>query len=440
MKNRKISPFQVIVTGFLAVILTGTLLLMIPAASADGKSAGFFDALFTATSATCVTGLVVRDTATGWSAGGKIIILCLIQIGGMGVITVSALISFLLKKRFSLRQREILQESISASSIGGVVKAASFIVKVIFFIELLGAACLFPVFLREYSVPKAAGMALFHSVSAFCNGGFDLMGEKEAFSSLTFFRDSVPVNLVVCALILLGGIGFRTWDDVRRFGIHLKRYSLQSKLVLTFSVILIVLPFAYFMAAEFDGLSAGERVLPALFQTVTARTAGFNTVDLSGLKDSSVILMILLMMIGGASGSTAGGMKINTIAVLIITLAAVFRQQKNVSVFGRRIAADVVHKAAAVLTLYQTAFLLASMAISLLENLPARESMFEAASAIATVGLSMGVTPTLGAASRVILIILMFLGRVGGLTFIFAILRDERTGFGKFPEEDISVG
>ena len=439
-KQHRFTPFQIIVFGFLAVILTGTLLLMLPVSSADGKSAGFFDALFTATSATCVTGLVVRDTATSWTIAGKIIILCLIQIGGMGVITVSVLFSMLLKKKLSIRQREVLQESISGSAIGGVVRETSLIVKIICGIELGGALCLFPVFLKDYPLPKAAGMSLFHSISAFCNAGFDLMGEKEAFSSLTSMAENIPVNLVLCLLILLGGIGFRTWDDFRKYRFHMKKYCMQSKLILSVSLVLILFPFIYFMAAEFSDLKPADRILPSLFQTVTTRTAGFNTVDLSKLKDASVILMIMLMMVGGASGSTAGGMKLNTLAVLMIALFSIFRQKKNAEAFGRRISQDAVLKAAAVLILYLSAFLFASMAISLLEGVPARECMFEAASAIATVGLSMGLTPTLGAVSRAILIVMMFVGRVGGLTFVYAMLKDDKDGSGKYPEETVSVG
>ncbi len=443
MKKRrrfKISAFQVIILGFLALILVGTGLLMLPFATKDRAGANFADALFTATSATCVPGLIVRDTATYWSVFGKAVLIILIQIGGLGVITVSLLFSMLLKKRIGLGQRSMMQESISASQVGGIVRMTSFIIRTVVVVEVLGAALLAPAFIREFGVFKGIIYALFHSISAFCNAGFDLMGVKEAFSSLTFFHSNILVNTVLILLILIGGIGFKTWDDVRVNRHHLKRYSMQSKIILSFSVFLLLLPFIYFFFAEYSDLPMKERVLAAAFQTVAPRTAGFNTTDLSQMSGAGTTLMIMLMLIGGASGSTAGGMKINTFAVLLITAWSVFRQHKEPSAFDRRIDHESAAKAATIFILYLLLFVISAMVISRIESLPLRDCLFETASAIATVGLTLGITPGLGLVSRGILTALMFLGRVGGLTLIFAALSDSKGNYGRLPEENISIG
>ena len=439
-KKFKISGFQIIILGFLALILLGTGLLSLPFAAKSGKSVGFFDALFTATSATCVTGLIVRDTATTWSIFGKAVLLVLIQIGGLGVITISLLFSMLMRKKIGLGQRSLMQESISASQVGGIVRMTSFIVRTVVVIELAGAVLLAPAFIREFGVLRGIPYALFHSISAFCNAGFDLMGTKEAFSSMTYFSGNILVNTVLILLILIGGLGFRTWDDIRTNRHHLKRYSMQSKVILSFSVFLLLLPFIYFFFAEYGGLPMKERILASAFQTAAPRTAGMNTTDLTKLSGSGIALVIMLMLIGGASGSTAGGMKINTFAVLLITAWSVFRQRKEPSAFDRRIGRESAMKASTIFVLYLLLFVISAMTISRIEALPIRDCLFETASAVATVGLTLGITPGLGPVSRGILILLMFLGRVGGLTLIFAALSDQKGNYGRLPEENISIG
>ena len=439
-KRWRLSHFQIIVFGFLALILLGTGLLMLPLSSKLPGAVRFSDALFTAVSATCVTGLVVLDTASTWTVFGKIVIISLIQIGGLGVITVSLLFSMLMKKKIGLFQRSLMQESISASQVGGIVKLTRFIVTTVVITETLGACALMPVFIRDFGVLKGIPYAFFHSISAFCNAGFDLMGEKAPFSSMTAYTTDRLLNIVLILLILISAIGFRTWDDFRQHRFRLRRYSLQSRIVLSFSVILIVFPFLYFLFAENAGMKPSDRVLAALFQTVSPRTAGFNTTDLNLLSDGGIAMTIFLMLIGGASGSTAGGMKINTVAVIFIAAFSVFRQKKEVSAFGRRIDPDAVLKSLAVVSMYLMLCVFSALAISRIETLPMKTCLFETASAIATVGLTLGITPGLSQISRVILMLLMFMGRVGGLTIIFAALRENKGNQGRYPVEDVSIG
>lgn len=438
MKKPYLTSFQIILLGFLAVILTGTGLLMLPVASREGGTA-FSDALFTATSAVCVTGLVVRDTATYWSGFGKVVILLLIQIGGLGVVTTATVFSTLSGRRISLRQRSVMQDSVSDAQVGGIVRFTLFILTVTLCAEGAGTLLLLPGFAREFGVLKGLWMSVFHAVSAFCNAGFDLMGEKGAFSSLTSYAGSAWVNAVVMLLIVVGGIGFRTLEDVGAHGLRLRRCRLQSKLILAVSGALILVPALLFYLFEYPALPTGERVLAALFQSVTTRTAGFNTKDFAALSQPGRMMTVFLMLIGGSPGSTAGGMKTTTIAVLIVSAVSVFRRRECASVFGRRLPAETVRSAAAILAAYLTLFLTAAALISRIETLPLGDTLFEAASAIGTVGLTTGITPRLGTVSRLLLIFLMYFGRVGGLTLIFAALPAGERG-GKYPEEQVAVG
>ncbi len=440
MLKKKLTSFRIIMGGFLIIILMGTLLLMLPISTVGEAGASFTDALFTATSATCVTGLIVQDTATYWSLFGKFVILLMIQIGGMGVITIAILFSVLMRKKIGLSERSIMQESVSASQLGGIVRFTLFIIKTMIIIELLGACFLFPVFYKEFGLIKGIGYSIFHSVSAFCNAGFDLMGEKEQFSSLLSYQGNVLLNLTIIFLILAGGIGFKTWDDIRVHKFRVKRYSLQSKLVLAMTVVLIVLPAIYFFFGEFQDLDLKDRILTTLFQTVAPRTAGFNTTELGQMSDSGILMVVILMLIGGASGSTAGGMKMTTIAVLIASLVSVFRQKKEAVAFGRRIDTDAVYKAGAVFMMYNILFIFSALIISKVEHLPILTCLFETSSAIATVGLTLGITPGLSMCSRCILVLLMFCGRVGGLTIVFAALSEQRINGGRLPVEKVSVG
>ena len=439
LHKRKLSSSQIILFGFAGVILIGTLLLMLPFATNSGQNVSFWDALFTSTSAVCVTGLIVQDTAVYWSGFGQAVILLLIQIGGMGVITVAAAITMASGNKISLMQRSTMQDAISAHQVGGIVRFTGFILKGIFLFELLGALVLMTVFIPEYGV-KGIWLAVFHSVSAFCNAGFDLMGTKSPYSSLTSYATHPVLNITVMLLIAIGGIGFLTWQDIRQNGIHIRRYRMQSKVILATTGILLVVPAIYFFFFEFAAEPIGKRIWLSLFQSVTPRTAGFNTADLTALSETGQMVTIGLMLIGGSPGSTAGGMKTTTAAVLIACAVAVFRRRENGRFFGRRIADDTVKNALTVFLMYITLFLLGGMIISRVEGLPILTCLFETASAIGTVGLTLGITPGLHLISKLILISLMFLGRIGGLTLIFATLSANKNTLSKLPLEKITVG
>ncbi len=438
-RKRRLTPFQVIILGFSAVILVGAVLLMLPLSAKSGAVTPFGDALFTSTSAVCVTGLVLHDTATYWSSFGQGVILILIQIGGMGVITVAASFAMISGRKISLMQRSTMQEAIAAPKVGGIVRLTGFIIRTSLAIELLGAAVMAPVFCRDFGL-KGLWMALFHSISAFCNAGFDLMGSRGAFSSLTSYGTQPVINLTVMLLIVVGGIGFLTWDDIQANRWRLRKYRMQSKVILSTTAVLLVLPAVYFYFWEFDTLPTGQRLWTSLFQSVTPRTAGFNTADLTAMSEPGQCIMLLLMLIGGSPGSTAGGMKTTTLAVLLATAVSTFRRRENTHFFGRRIDDGVVKNAATILLMYLVLFLSGGLLISIWEGLPLLACLFETASAVGTVGLSLGITPGLGAASRAVLILLMFCGRVGGLTLIFAALSGARRNVSKLPQEKITVG
>lgn len=438
-KKKKLTSFQIIILGFSGVILLGTIFLMFPFSSQEGVMTPFLDALFTSTSAVCVTGLILHDTASYWSIYGQFIIMLLIQIGGMGVITVVASFTILSDRKISLMQRSTMQEAIAAPKVGGIVRLTNFIVKTTLLVELMGAAIMAPVFCRDFGI-RGLWMALFHSVSAFCNAGFDLMGVKQEFSSLTNYVSEPIINITIMLLIIVGGIGFLTWDDIRRNKWHLHKYRMQSKVILCTTAILLILPAIYFYFGEFASLSQNERVLSSLFQSVTPRTAGFNTVDLTNMGEEGQSIMIVLMLIGGSPGSTAGGMKTTTIAVLFATAASTFFRKEYTHFFGRRIDDDVVKNAATILLMYLVLFFFGGLIISIVEGLPMLICLFETASAVGTVGLSLGITPSLGVLSRIILILLMFFGRVGGLTLIFAALSGTKKQVAKLPQEKITVG
>ena len=433
-------PFRIIILGFAGIILLGTLILMLPISSSNGVSTQFSDALFTATSAVCVTGLIVRDTATHWSLFGRAVILVLIQIGGLGIITVAASFSLLSGKKFSLRQRSTMQKAISAQKVGGIVDLTKFVIMSSFIIELAGALLLMPFFVTRYGV-NGIGMAVFHSVSAFCNAGFDVMGASTGkYSSLTSFSGNAGVNIIIMLLIVIGGIGFLTWDDIIENKLKFKRYRLQSKLVLVTSLLLIVFPALVFFLNDFKELPFNERLLSSLFQSVTTRTAGFNTVDLNSMTSAGKSIMIFLMLIGGSPGSTAGGMKTTTVAVLLANAHACFFRQGDVHCFKRRIDNDTVRTASTLLLMYTVLCFGGACVINIADRIPFYQCLFETASAIGTVGLTLGITTHLGGLSHGVLIALMFIGRVGGLTLIYAAFNKENDTNSKLPLERIIVG
>ncbi|MGI5977302.1 MAG: TrkH family potassium uptake protein [Candidatus Limivicinus sp.] len=439
-RKHRLSSEQVILLGFALVILTGAWLLTLPIASRSGERTPFLNALFTSTSAVCVTGLVLYDTASHWTLFGQIVIITLIQIGGMGVITVALTITMLSGKKITLMQRSVMQGSISAPQVGGIVRFTRFIVRGIFIIELCGAVLLSTVFIPDFGTAKGIWMSIFHSVSAFCNAGFDLLGTKHPFSSLSAYADNIVINLVIAFLIIIGGLGFLTWEDICRNRFHFSQYRTQSKVILTATACLIFFPALYFFFFEFSDLPVKTRILGSFFQSVTTRTAGFNTLDLNSISETGQMLMSMLMITGGAPGSTAGGMKNTTLFVLLACAAAIFKKQENGHLFGRRISDEVVKNAATVFLLYVGLFILGGMAISRIEALPIVDCLFESASAMGTVGLTLGHTPDFGTASKIILMCQMYFGRVGSLTLIFATMPAAKVTLSKYPLDKITVG
>ena len=439
-QKHRLSSFQIIISGFVGVILLGALLLMLPVSTTEGCITPFNETLFTATSAVCVTGLVVQDTGSYWSGFGQAVILALIQIGGLGVVTVAASFTLLSGRKISLMQRSTMQDAISAPKVGGVVRLTLFILRGTFLIELLGAAAMLPVFCRDYGW-RGIWMAVFHSISAFCNAGFDILGtENNLYPSLTGYTGSPIINITIMLLIVIGGIGFLTWDDICEHKWHFHRYRVQSKVILAITGFLIVVPAAFFFFEDFSALPTGTQLLVSFFQSVTTRTAGFNTVALSAMSSASKGIMILLMLIGGAPGSTAGGMKTTTLGVLLANAVATFRQRDNAQFFKRRIDCNTVKTASTILTMYLTLFFGGGIFISVYEHLPLSDCLYETSSAVGTVGLTLGITPQLHIPSQIVLIILMYLGRVGGLTLIYATLSGKKAGNAKLPQEKITVG
>lgn len=439
-KKNKFTSFQIIILGFIAVILIGALLLMLPVSSKAGIITPFNEALFTSTSAVCVTGLVVQDTATYWSWFGQGIILVLIQIGGLGVITIAVSFALLSGRKISLMQRSVMQEAISAPKVGGIVRLTGFVLKGTFLVEFTAAFIMMPVFVKDFGA-KGIWMAIFHSISAFCNAGFDLMGtENVKYASLTSYISHPLINITIMLLIIIGGIGFLTWEDILKNKFRIKSYRMQTKVILTTSLLLILFPAFFFFFRDFADMPMQERIFSSLFQAVTPRTAGFNTADLTMMTEDGLGIVIALMLVGGSPGSTAGGMKTTTLAVLIANALACFRRKEDAQMFGRRIENSTVKNAATIFMMYIVFFFGGAIVISAVEDLSFSTCLFETASAIGTVGLTLGITPGLGVISQIILMILMFLGRVGGLTLIYAALSGSGKKISKLPQEKMTVG
>ena len=345
------------------------------------------------------------------------------------------------KHKIGLHERAAVRDSLAATQIGGVVRLMRFIVSTTFVIEFIGAVLLSIVFVPEFGFFKGVWYGIFHSVSSFCNAGIDILGGKgNEFASLTAYAGNPLVIITVSLLIVSGGIGFLTWDDIRKHKFRLREYRLQSKIILSATAILIILPAVWFFFFDFSSESTGRRILMSLFMAITPRTAGSNTADLNSMTSASKFITILLMLTGGASGSTAGGIKINTVTLLFIAMISIFRRNRDVNVFRRRISDAIIRRAAAVASLYITLWALGGIAISAIEGLPVLDCLYETASAIGTVGLSLGITPTLSTASRIILTAFMFIGRMGGITFAFATIIKKNDPTARLPEEKINVG
>ena len=441
---KKLSRVQIIAFGFLGVILIGSLLLMLPFSTRSGQTTSYVDALFTATSATCVTGLTPFDTYTHWTLFGQLVILFMIQLGGIGFMTVITMATLFMRHKIGLQNRMLVMESAGTITLSGIGQLVRRIIAGTAIIETTGAAILATQFVPEFGWLRGLYYSFFHAISAFCNAGFDLMGCIEPGSSMINFNGNAVVMVTLVFLILIGGIGFFVWDDILVCKAKFKNYKIHTKLVLVLTAILIVIPFVMFFIFEYDhafkGMDFFDRILNSLFQTVTPRTAGFSGIDMTTLSEPGGMLTIVLMFIGGNPGSTAGGVKTTTIAVILLSTVAYLQEDNNVTVFKKRIEDKMVRRACAIAFIYFMMIFAAALVISWIEPLNLREVLFEVVSAVATVGLSMNVTATLSAASKVIVIVLMYAGRIGALTFIMLLSKRNKTAILKRPTGKIMIG
>lgn len=443
--RKHLSQTQFIAYGFLVIILTGTLILMLPWSNRTGESLGFVNCLLTATSATCVTGLVAADTWSQWTLLGQLTIITMIQIGGLGFITIGVFLSILLRRKIGLKQRGLMQESVNTLQIGGVVRLAKHIVLWTMVFEGAGAVLLSIRFIGDFGFLKGIYYGIFHSISAFCNAGFDLMGVREPYSSLTYYYNDWLVNLTVMSLIVIGGIGFIVWEDLGRNKLRVRKYRLHTKIVLVTTVILLFGGAALFGLLERENVMAdmgiGDRIWTALFQSVTARTAGFNSMDTAALTDGSKLVTIVLMFIGGSPGSTAGGIKTTTLAVLLLCIRASVDQTDGVNVAGRRLDNDVIRQAGLILSFNLCLAMAVSVWIVLFQpELLMSDVLFETFSAIGTAGMSTGITRALLPVSKLALVVLMFCGRVGSLSSALAFTQSKKKPPVRLPVERITVG
>ena len=444
-RKAKLSSVQIIALGFFIMIAAGTALLMLPVSSRPPGGEAFSDALFAATSASCVTGLVPQDTGTYWTVFGQVVLLLLIQVGGLGFMSIATLFTLLLRKRLGLRQREVVVDSISYNQLGGFVPFLRLVFLGTALAEGVGAVLLSIRFVPQMGLGRGVYYGVWHSVSAFCNAGFDLMGPYTGtYSSFTAYAGDPLVILTLCGLILMGGAGFLVWDDLARNKLHWRRYRLQTKVVLVMNLLLTAGGGALFFLLERNNLGAGrplgEQALSALFDAVTPRTAGFNSTDTGALSSGSVLLTIIFMFIGGSPGSTAGGVKTTTVFVILLHALAGFRRERGANAFGRSIGDDALKKATAVLFTNLLLALAGALAICALQPLELAHALFETFSAIGTAGMSMGITRDLVPTSRFILIFLMYCGRVGSISFAVALLEKKALPPVTLPRENITIG
>lgn len=443
-KLKQLSGMQLIALGFFLLILCGALLLMLPISSREGTMTPFTTALFTATSATCVTGLILEDTFTHWSTFGQIVLITLIQIGGLGFITIGTAVSLLLRRKIGLKQRGWIKESFNVLDIGGVVRLIHLVIKGTLFFEGLGAIILTFCFYPQMGLTQSIYYGIFHSISAFCNAGFDLMGRYEQFSSFTAYYDNPVVCFTLCSLILIGGLGFIVWSDLYEHKWHFRKYTLQTKMVISISFVLVFGGALLFYLIEgnrlYADMSITGKICSSFFSAVTPRTAGFNTTDTAALSEGGKLLTIILMFIGGGSGSTAGGVKMATIFVLLLHLRSTLARTMGTNIFGRRIDDATITKASALLCTYLLCAITATLAICSMQNFAIGDVLFEVVSAVCTVGMSTGITSQLNQASQFIIIFLMYIGRLGSLSFALSFTDHKKTAHIMQPVEQINIG
>ena len=443
---QNLNPARIVVISFAAVILTGTLLLMLPIASRDGQSTDWLTCLFTATSATCVTGLILVDTWTHWTLFGQIVIILMIQLGGLGFMTVITLASFALRRRIGLSERLIMVSALNLNDMDGVVRVVRHALMGTFLFEAVGALILAPCFIPQYGALGGIWRGIFHSISAFCNAGFDLLGSNGAFTSLLSYNGNPVVLLTIMCLIIVGGLGFFVWEDLFQNWRRPRALSLYTKMVMLLTGALIVGGALFFLAVEWNNpatlgeMPVWKKVLNGFFQSVTLRTAGFDSIGQGGLRDSSLAMSCILMLIGGSSGSTAGGLKTATVGILLLTIRASLAGRSAVTLRGRAISQSRVMDAMTLTMIVLILFLAGSMVISVADGEAFLPAAYETASAMGTVGVTTGITPGLSGFSHIFLICMMFLGRVGIMSFSVAFLARSWAAKLKYPTVEFMVG
>ncbi|HHV25835.1 Trk family potassium uptake protein [Anaerosalibacter bizertensis] len=442
LRQLELNPPRVLALGFAGLILIGAILLNLPIASKSGESIGFINALFTSASSVCVTGLVVVNTGEYWSLFGHIVIICLIQMGGLGFMTLATLVALILGKKITLKERLIIKEQLNQETMSGLVKLTKYVILSTFAIEGLGALFLSTRFIPRYGFIKGLWFSIFHSISAFCNAGFDITG-----NSIVPFKGDIVVNLTIAFLIIIGGLGFSVYIDISRHK-RFNRLSLHSKLVLVITLILIIVGMILFYIIEWDNLgtleplNTKERIVASFFQSVVTRTAGFNSIDMSKMKDTTTFIMIILMFIGGSPGSTAGGIKTTTFGAILLTTFTVIRGGRDVVAYKRRIPQEIIYRALTIASIGIFLVTVISMILTISEGANFLDLLFETTSAFATVGLTRGVTPDLTDFGKILIAITMYLGRVGPLTMAFAFAKRQKNSIKnyRYSEGNILVG
>lgn len=439
----KLNGVQILTIGFFMVIFIGGLILSLPISSANGEGTNLLDSLFTSTSSVCVTGLITVDTGTHWSTFGQIIIMSLIEIGGLGFMSFATIIAMIVGKKITLRERLLLQESFNTFSIQGLVKWVRYVLLFTVAVQIIGAIVLAIEFIPKFGFEKGLFFSIFHSISAFCNAGFDLFGN---YSSLTSYYDNSLIVLTIAALIIIGGLGFFVWNEILHYK-KTRKLSVHSKIVLTITAILLIGGTIIFFMLEYNNantlqpMSLKNKTLNAFFASVTPRTAGFNTIDLDGMTPASKFVTIILMFIGGSPGSTAGGLKTATFGILILTFISVIRGKEDVEAFGKRFTKELVYKAFTLAFIAISIVIVVTLILSITEkNEEFLNLLYESTSAFGTVGVTTGVTQRLSSVGKVIIMLTMYCGRVGPLTIAFAIARKRRKDNYKYPEGKILIG
>ncbi|HDK7198970.1 TPA: Trk family potassium uptake protein [Clostridium botulinum] len=441
--RRRFTPVQILATGFAIVIFVGAVLLSLPISSQSGQRTPFLDCLFTSTSSVCVTGLIVVDTGTHWTYFGKTVIMLLIEIGGLGFMSFATLLAILLGKKITLKKRLVMQEALNTFNIQGLVKMAKYILLFTFSIQGGGALLLSTQFIPRYGLAKGLYYSIFHSVSAFCNAGFDLFGN---FSSLTSVYNNPVIILVIAFLIIIGGIGFYVWYEIYNYKGR-RKLSTHSKLVLwaTFLLLIVGTILMFIFESNNPGTMANmtfnNKILSSFFAAVTPRTAGFNSISTSDMTMAGKFLTILLMFVGGASGSTAGGIKVTTAGVLIMTVVCVVKGKQDTEINKKRISKEIVYRALAITVIGLALVITVTMILSITEvKVPFEYYLYEATSAFGTVGITLGLTTKLSSIGKIVILLTMYAGRVGPLTLAIAFARKLKNSSIKYPEEKILVG